>query len=524
MKNFIFRIVLLSSIVTLSNIYALNFKVATYNVENLFDLNNDGTEYEEYIPDNTNWNKETLEVKLTNISKVINDLNVDILALEEIESQTALDLLLAHIPQYKYNAFVKNPKSAIGIAVISKYEISNVNTIEVDAKNPHSRPILEVDIKVEDKTIKVFANHWRSKNASESARIPYAKALYTRIKKLPCETDYIILGDFNSNYNEYDTFKYNRILNDTNGIAGINDILKTTINSTFITKDNLYECDDYVHYNLWLETPSYKRFSYRFRGSYETPDSIIISTSLLDGHMIDYVDSSFSVFMPYYLYQKEFIQRWKIDKKGFHKRQGYSDHLPIYATFSTTPKKLDNTKKLDLSKISSLYEIESILTPLTIKDAVVLYKTADSAIIKQDNDRAIFIYNAAKELETGKRYDLTVNKISLFYGQKQITEINNITQKGTETNYQKYFLQGSGTDFSDFQLQNEIITDISGYFVKKELRIGNKSIRLYAKNKNVLPPQKSNIRIKTAHISIYNNTPQLIIYSKDDYEVISIDK
>mgnify|MGYP000952686568 FL=1 len=523
MKNFIFK-VLLSFVFVFSNTYAIEFKVATYNVENLFDLNNDGTEYAEYVPDNTNWNTETLDVKLTNISQVINDLNVDILALEEIESQAALDLLLARIPQYKYNAFVKNPKSAIGIAVISKYEISNINAIEVEAKNPHSRPILEVDIRVEDKLIKVFANHWRSKNASESARIPYAKALYSRIKQLPCETDYIILGDFNSNYNEYDTFKYNRILNDTNGIAGINDILKTTINSTFITKDNLYECDDYVHYNLWLETPSYKRFSYRFRGSYETPDSIIISTSLLDGDKIDYVDSSFGVFMPYYLYKKEFIQRWKIDKKGFHKREGYSDHLPIYATFTTNPKKVENTKKLDLSKISSLYEIESILTPLTIKDAIVLYKTANSAIIKQANDRAIFIYNVAKELEVGKIYDLTVNKISLFYGQKQITQISNITPKGTEADLQKHFKKGNDIEFSNFQIQNEVVTDITGYFVKKELRIGNTTIRLYAKSNTILPPQKSNIRIKSAHLSMYNNTPQLVIYSKDDYEVLSIDK
>jgi hypothetical protein len=228
--------------------------------------------------------------------------------------------------------------------------------------------------------------------------------------------------------------------------------------------------------------------------------------------------------MPYYLYQKEFIQRWKIDKKGFHKRTGYSDHLPIYAKFTTTPKKEESTKKLDLSKISSLYEIESILTPLTVKDAIVLYKTGDSAIIKQANDRAIFIYNVAKELEVGKIYDLKVNKISLFYGQKQITEISDITPKGTEANYQKYFLQGNSTDFSNFQFQNEILTDVSGYFVKKELRLGNKSIRLHAKSKSVLPPQRSNIRFKTAHLSIYNNTPQLIIYSKDDYEVISIEK
>jgi len=50
---------------------AQDFKIASYNVENIFDLKYDGTEYKEYIPNtNTNWNKKTYTIKLKNISKV----------------------------------------------------------------------------------------------------------------------------------------------------------------------------------------------------------------------------------------------------------------------------------------------------------------------------------------------------------------------------------------------------------------------------------------------------------------------
>lgn len=65
--------------------------VATYNVENLFDLENDGYEYDEYVPNSfSEWNEKNYKIKLQNISKVIKDINPDIIAIEEIESLQAL--------------------------------------------------------------------------------------------------------------------------------------------------------------------------------------------------------------------------------------------------------------------------------------------------------------------------------------------------------------------------------------------------------------------------------------------------
>ena len=86
----IIKLLFLTSLFFFS-LHAQDFKVASYNVENLFDLKHDGTEYREYIPNTkSNWNKKTYNIKLKNISKVINELDADIIALQEIESKKAL--------------------------------------------------------------------------------------------------------------------------------------------------------------------------------------------------------------------------------------------------------------------------------------------------------------------------------------------------------------------------------------------------------------------------------------------------
>ena len=66
-------------------------KIATYNIENLFDLKKNGHEYNEYIPNTkSNWNRKNYKIKLNNLSKVITEIDADILALQEIESIQAL--------------------------------------------------------------------------------------------------------------------------------------------------------------------------------------------------------------------------------------------------------------------------------------------------------------------------------------------------------------------------------------------------------------------------------------------------
>jgi predicted extracellular nuclease len=66
-----------------------SLKIASWNVENLFDIRRQGTEYPEYLP-GPRWNEALLRYKLQNLSQVICDLDADMIALQEVENDGAL--------------------------------------------------------------------------------------------------------------------------------------------------------------------------------------------------------------------------------------------------------------------------------------------------------------------------------------------------------------------------------------------------------------------------------------------------
>jgi len=76
-------------------LYATSFKVASYNVENLFDATFQGTEYKEYIPGTHNWNARMVQIKLKHTAQVICDLDADILGLQEIENKHIFGQLIS---------------------------------------------------------------------------------------------------------------------------------------------------------------------------------------------------------------------------------------------------------------------------------------------------------------------------------------------------------------------------------------------------------------------------------------------
>ena len=103
---------------------ANTFSIASYNVENFFDLNNDNDEYSEFIPNTkSNWNQNTFNIKVNNLVKVLSDVDADIIALQEVENRELMQLLLKKLPNYHYFSFIKYPDSAIGVGFLSKIKI-----------------------------------------------------------------------------------------------------------------------------------------------------------------------------------------------------------------------------------------------------------------------------------------------------------------------------------------------------------------------------------------------------------------
>ncbi len=193
--------------------------------------------------------------------------------------------------------------------------------------------------------------------------------LKKEIDKLDKNEDYIILGDLNSNYNEFQTFKYDKKLNDSFGITGINQILNTTDKENFIHISHMLNFDKKVHYNLWLDLKN-EKFSTIFKGEYNTPDNIILSQGLFDQKGISYVQNSFNVFKTNYLIENNKIKRW-----NNFKNNGYSDHLPIYATFSTNNQNYILQKQPSKTNtIEHLYSLQTV-TNYPLDNIIVIYKS-----------------------------------------------------------------------------------------------------------------------------------------------------
>lgn len=504
---------------------AKDFCVASYNVENLFDLKNQKTEYKEYKPfTNSKWNKQNFNKKLANTIKVIKDIDCDIIALQEIENKQLLQLLVKKIPSYKYYSFSKYKNSAVGLGFISKIKIINSKDIEVKFTNKTFRPILESTFKVDNYEFKIFNNHWPSKRVSESYRLKFAKKLYDRVKELPRDYDYILLGDFNSNYNEEQTFKFDKKLNNTYGITGINQVLNTKIKKEFNTYDDLAQKEKIVHYNLWLDLKTYERFSNKFRNQNQTPDNIIVPKALFDNKKISYIPYSFRVFKSEYLYKNKKVLRWQI-KKGIHQGYGYSDHLPIIANFSTKKEyknslnKYQNNSKNKEVKISYFYDKESLKNDVIINNAIVIYKNKYSAILKQENNRAIYFYKNAKNLKLGNAYNLKISKIENFYGLKEVKKFEALEKSKDFHSYKKLYLDAKNINIFNPTYQNEIVTNLKGIVKNNKLYFQNKEIRLYCKDKSILPPNNSKIIILSGHLSTFKGNIQINIHKKSDYKV-----
>ncbi|CAA6826779.1 MAG: Unknown protein [uncultured Sulfurovum sp.] len=402
---------------------ATTLKIASYNVENLFDMENNGHEYDAYKPNKHNWTRENLKQKLQNVSEVICDVNADIIGLQEIENENVLKLLKKSLKNigcyYKYHAISHKQNSAIQVALLSKVPIKNVKEISVNRKLKY-RNILEAKFMIEDEALYVFVNHWSSKRSAESARSASAKALVQRLKDLDKASAYILLGDFNNDYDEY--LQLAEKHNDTAGQTGINHGLKTiTKQEKFLRKEALV-AGNFFHYNLWLELPNYKRWSHNFYGNKQALDAILLPHTLFDGKGMEYVDKSFSVLKKRYLFHKKgYIFRWAY-KKNRHQGKGYSDHLPVMAHFSTKKPFKQESKNPHVGSIDKLQGKAHGLPMLLKHVKVMTHEKNKVKIAQKASKKTMLIYGTEKSFQLGHVYDVMVYGCKNYEGEYEIID------------------------------------------------------------------------------------------------------
>lgn len=410
MIKYLFFLSLLSSYLT-----SQELKIASYNVENLFDMTYNGTEYEEYQPNKHHWTAENLKKKLLNLSEVICAVNADIIGLQEVENEAVLKLLRKTLKQvgcyYPHYAITAKKKSAIQVALLSKVPMVYSKELTV-AQSLAYRNILEVKFQVKEHTFFLFVNHWSSKRSAESKRILSAKRLLRRLQQLPQNSEYIVLGDFNNDYDEY--------LNEKR--TAINHVLNTSTKEGKFFRIPDLNYTMFSHYNLWLEQPNFRRWSYNFYGNKQALDAMILPETLFDGKGLEYVSGSFNVFKKRYLFQKYgYLFRWQY-KKQRHLGKGYSDHLAIYATFSTSKPYQNALKPPKEGIIDALFQ-KAPYYPLLLKQVQVISVKKNKAWIRQKGAKhTMALYGVEKSVEEGKYYDIMVYKRKKYQGQYEVID------------------------------------------------------------------------------------------------------
>lgn len=336
--------------------------VASYNVENFWDdiaENSGSATYDEYRKGGSNWYTDQMyKVKAKQVADAIRMAgSPDIVAMEEIESgnntSRSLELLKPQVEAMGYKFFAlgeQNPNNPVAVttAVISKFPIVknerlDFTTTEADftdvglngetisGLNTSARDPQVVTIDVEGSPLRVYASHWKSRRggpgAGDAMRLAVAKLIKRDIEKQKTQNpalDILVTGDFNASYDETPLVEGLHSTEDKN-------MLKS-------------ESSDPRLYNFWFELPAAERCSYMHDGQLHCLDHMLSTASLFDGRGIDFVEGSFQVIghnggeAADKLLQKDgrTPRRWSMSKGGNGARfngNGYSDHLPLVATF-----------------------------------------------------------------------------------------------------------------------------------------------------------------------------------------------
>lgn len=195
--------------------------LVTWNLQTFFDGKKDGCEYSEF-KDNSNWNTEKYKERLERLCQTIMQLNADIYIFQEIEKADVLYDISNFLAgnnwsskNWKYSCFSKPEDSAIGIGILSKYELTNLSSHGINikteyAEQPSCRYILQALVLINDTPLYLFANHWKSKSGGEKEseiwRCWQENLLSQKISKVLEENpdaNVLICGDFNKDINDF---------------------------------------------------------------------------------------------------------------------------------------------------------------------------------------------------------------------------------------------------------------------------------------------------------------------------------
>ena len=314
---------------------SVSIRIMFYNVENLFDIVDDTLkEDNEFLPGGLmRWNQTRYVHKINSVYKTIiaaGEWNPPaIIGLCEIENRKVLDDLVygTYLSNYGYGIIHEESPDPRGIDVCLIFRKDIVHVIDhkswippgVKREDFLTRSILYSKCVIFDDTIHLIVNHWPSRRggvlAGEPMRNKIAMMIRNAVDSLsnvsPGISKIIIMGDFNCSPDD--------------------PVIQSLINPGVPKATLLINLADKFRSNV--------SGTYRYMGTWEMLDQIIVSSGLLNckhGVFTDIKD--FRIFKPDFLLKDDSkypgVTTFST-YRGYRYEGGFSDHLPVLLDLST---------------------------------------------------------------------------------------------------------------------------------------------------------------------------------------------
>jgi len=305
--------------------------IMTWNVQNLFDAETSGLEYEEYDPLQSDWNEESMRAKMESLQEIILSIEPDlpdIILLQEVENREVLEILNRDYLDGHYQ-FVEawgDGKSAISCGLLSLRTPDQVHLhYPGEFGKSGLRPLVEIHFSGDGSHFILFNNHWKSRSggqaATEQARIMSASVLASRIAELrkDGEVNIIVAGDLNGSCEDF------RPGGSQTAQIPVEELHNVPWqNSLFISyeeQDTFIDSGKVILFSPWKSLDS--EGSYFFQNRWMKLDQLLLDRGLFDGKGLEY-EGSQCVANPLMCDDQGLPMGWES-----WRQEGYSDHFPL---------------------------------------------------------------------------------------------------------------------------------------------------------------------------------------------------
>jgi exodeoxyribonuclease III len=229
------------------------------------------------------WNVNSVRARIENILSYIKESKPDILLLQEIKTQEE-SFPKDIFKDCGYDSYVFGQKSYNGVAIVSKFKISNIKNDFIKDDLNQSR-IITGEIILNKKKIELINIYVPNGNPVDTEKYEYKKNWLKKFiinikKKIELDSNILIAGDFNIIPEEIDVYDFKRYESDALGRLEIRKKYRELINLGF--KD--------IYRLINKKKQEYTFWDY-FAGSWQKNYGMRIDHFLLSNNLIENISS-----------------------------------------------------------------------------------------------------------------------------------------------------------------------------------------------------------------------------------------